>query len=64
MSLTYSKCNGRFSYCSVMIATVVMMLLLATMTLDVLQRKELKRKASLISGGRSKEMGKKTSIYS
>lgn len=44
-----------------MIAMVVMMLLLAMMTLDVLQRKELKRKASLTSGGRRKEMGKKAS---
>ena len=61
MYLTYSKYNGRFSYCNVMIAMVVMMLLLAMMTLDVLQRKELKRKASLTSGGRRKEMGKKAS---
>lgn len=61
MYLTYSKYNGRFSYCNVMIAMVVMMLLLAMMTLDVLQRKELKRKASLTSGGRRKETGKKTS---
>lgn len=44
-----------------MIAMVVMLLLLAMMTLDVLQRKELKRKASLTSGGRRKEMGKKAS---
>lgn len=42
----------------------VLLLLLAMMTLDVLQRKELKRKASLTSSGRRKEMGKRTSIYS
>ena len=62
MCLTYSKCNGSFSYCNVMIAMVMRMLLLA-MTLGVLQRKEVKRKASLTSGRRRKEMGERQIKY-